>query len=51
MFLGRPGFFVGFTNACNAKRASICGGKHMRCPGQDNLCLKMAVLHGIVLVR
>ena len=52
-FLRHPaGFFAGFTNACNAKRASICGGsKRMRCPSQDYLFLKMAVLLGIVLVR
>ena len=52
IFLGcSAGFFVGFTNACNIKRANVCDGKRMRCPSQGNLRLKMTVLHGIVLVR
>ena len=52
-FVGHPaGFFAGFTNVCNAKRANICGAsKHMRYLSQDYLLLKMAILLGIVLVR
>ena len=42
--------FVGFTNACNIKHADMCGGRHIRCANQANLCLKMTVLKGIVLV-
>lgn len=45
------GLFVGFTNTCEAKRACVCDDKCIRCPHEDNLCLKMTLVYCIAFLR